>query len=82
MCDERGSGGRTLKASQQCFITSNNIRDEVLVFICFNFLQMWTAECRNQHAHNVSRCDVRQTGGFSALEMCLKSLSLNGLTQR
>lgn len=54
----------TRKASQQCFITSNNIRNEVLVFICFNFLQMWKAECKHHHAYNALRCDVRQTRRF------------------
>lgn len=47
-------------ASQQCFITSNNIRNEVLVFTCFNFLQMWAAVHKHRHAYNAPRCDVRQ----------------------
>lgn len=75
----------TRKASQQCFITSNNIRNEVLVFICFNFLQMWKAECKHHHAYNALRCDVRQTRRFFFLhwKMCFKkSLNLSGLTQR
>lgn len=69
-CATRGEEGGwgwkwgTRKASQQCFITSNNIRNEVLVFICFNFLQMWKAECKHHHAYNALRCDVRQTRRF------------------
>lgn len=63
MCSE--AGGHALnglaagaKASQQCFITRNNIRNEVLVFICFNFLQMCS---HGRHSYNAQRCDVRQS---------------------
>lgn len=91
-----GNGGRrwgTPKStSQQCFITSNNIRNEVLVFICFNFLQMWTTGAQTPSALTKPRgvmC-VKRDAFFKKGFLCTgkyvfkkkKSSNLTGLIQR